>query len=560
MTLSLLLVSDFNLEPLARILTHGEDRPSVRAEAAPFGQVVQTLLDPRGDAEGFAVVWTRAEGVLDAFASTVDGEPTDETRVLGEVDAFAEQLLAFATRRRHVYVASWVAPPGSRGYGPLDWRPGVGVAYLLAKMNQRLAERLAAAPNIHLLDAERWVRAAGPRASTTKLWLATKVAYATPTLMEAAADIKAALLGLAGESRRLVVVDLDDTLWGGILGDVGAEGLTLGGHDVAGEAFIEFQRALKALTRRGVQLAVASKNDETVALDAIDTHPEMLLRRADFAGWRINWSDKAQNIVDLARELNLGLASIVFLDDSPAERARVREALPDVLVPEWPADPSGYLDALRALRCFDSATLTTEDRARTEMYVAERGRRDAQTKVSSLDDWVAQLGIRLTVAPLDDVTLSRAAQLLNKTNQLNLSTRRMSETELLAWSHGPGRELFTVSVEDRFGSSGLTGLIGLELEGSRLRIVDFVLSCRVMGRKIEEALVHLAVERARALGANEVLARHLPTKRNGPCLAFWSSTSFERRDGGELAWNAEAPYPAPKGITIVGPGPAEGAR
>ena len=205
------------------------------------------------------------------------------------------------------------------------------------QINLRLLESLAGAPAIHPLWAEKWIQLAGPTAFNHRLWYLGKIPFSNEVFKVAARDLKAALRGLNGQAKKVVILDLDDTLWGGIVGDAGWEGLILGGHDPAGEALVDFQRELKALTRRGILLAIVSKNEESIAMEAIAKHPEMVLKLSDFAGWRINWKDKAENIIDLMAELNLGLDSAVFIDDNPVESARVREALPKVCVPEWPS-------------------------------------------------------------------------------------------------------------------------------------------------------------------------------------------------------------------------------
>jgi FkbH-like protein len=307
------------------------------------------------------------------------------------------------------------------------------------------------------------------------------------------------------------------------------------------------------LSRRGVALAVVSKNEESVALEAMRRHPEMLIRPEALAAWRINWRDKAENIVALANELNLGLQSIVFIDDHPVERARVRSALPEVLVPEWPADPSRYVLALSALSCFDTAQLTDEDLARTSLYRAERARKAVELESGSMEEWLATLGTEVTFAPLDTASSPRAAQLLNKTNQMNLRTRRLTEAELLAWAREPQHELWVVTVSDRFGSAGLTGILGLRCEPERVVVEDFVLSCRVMGRRVEETLVWAAVERARALGRTQVVAELLPTPKNRPCLELWERSGFTR--GAEptiFVGDATQPLPRPGAITVRG--------
>ncbi|MBI3874569.1 MAG: HAD-IIIC family phosphatase [Verrucomicrobia bacterium] len=369
------------------------------------------------------------------------------------------------------------------------------------------------------------------------------------------ADVKAAIRGLRGMARRLVVLDLDDTLWGGIVGDVGWENVQLGGHDPVGEAFQDFQRALKALTRRGIVLGIVSKNTESVALDAIRQNSEMILRDSDFAGWRINWSDKAQNMADLAAELNLGLQSIVFIDDNPVERARVREALPEVLVPEWPESPLLYVSALQSLRCFDAPAVSREDAARTQSYVSDRQRADLKKQAGSLDEWLKSLGIKVTVEPLSPANLKRATQLLNKTNQFNLATRRLTEPELDAWAKQPSRRAWAFRVADKFGDAGLTGLASLEVRDGVAHVVDFLLSCRVLGRKVEETMIAWLVARAKEFNAAEVRAEYLPTPKNKPVLEFWQRSGFECADGTRFTRRVADGCAQPDCVEVCGPQP-----
>ena len=556
--LRIVTVSDFNLANLNAYLAHDEQEPRVEAVETPFGNVHQLLMDPGAacwaEPADAVLLWTRPQAVVPLFGRVLDGEAVSHDDVLAEVASFAALLARLGDRAPTVLVPSWTMPPGHRGLGMLDLRPGVGVAHLLARMNLALAEALAAVPGFFLLDADRWLRDA-TRPYLPKSWYMGKFAFGNDVFQDAVADVKAALRGLRGQARKLVIVDLDETMWGGIVGEVGWEGLVLGGHDPEGEALVDFQEALKGLTNRGVALGIVSKNEESVALEAIDKHPEMRLRRDDFAGWRINWRDKAANVAELAKEVNLGLQSVVFLDDNPVERARVREALPEVLVPEWPADKTQYRKALLALRCFDLPALSDEDRQRVRMYAQDRRRKDTLTDMQSLDEWLHSLGMQITVAPLDASNLARAAQLLNKTNQMNLATRRMTEKEFAAWAAADGHWVWTFRVADKFGDQGLTGIVSLAREDDRGCIADFLLSCRVMGRRVEEAMIAVAFDRARREGLREVVARFEPTAKNKPCLRWWEESAFAKDDGDAHVFRlpTETDYPVPAHIELRTP-------
>jgi FkbH-like protein len=349
----------------------------------------------------------------------------------------------------------------------------------------------------------------------------------------------------------VIVVDLDDTLWGGIAGEVGWENIRLGGHDAIGEAFVDFQKALKALSEGGVVLAIVSKNDEAVALEVIDKSPEMILRRSDFATWRINWNDKAQNIVDVANELNLDLSSVVYIDDSAAERNRIRSALPAVAVPEWPQDIFLYPSSLMELPFFDKAAITDEDRQRSRMYVVDRERSQTKQRFQSVQDWLESLEMEVSVESLSRSNLARAAQLFNKTNQMNLATRRLSETELLNWAEAAGNDLRVFRVSDKFGDYGLTGIVGLELNGGHALIRDYLLSCRVMGRGVEQLMLAMAIDTARSRGASEIRAEYIPTSKNAPCLSFFKDVSkFDCASDHLFKWPVREDYPLPRHIKV----------
>lgn len=546
------VLADFTTGDLAIRLADPTVGPVMEVVDAPYCQTTQGLLTGApGDASDFALVWTRPEFALPSFDRIVRGLGASARELEDDVDAFVALLQRGATTFRHVFVPLWTLPAHQRGLGLIDGRPG-GLTWALSTVNHRLMSQLAATANVYVLPTQRWLEATAERGqSMAKGWYLGKVPYAAPLFAETALELKAAMRAIAGQARKLLVLDLDDTLWGGIVGDIGWENLQLGGHDGAGEAFVDFQQALQALTRRGVVLALVSKNTESVALQAIDEHPQMVLRRTDFVGWRINWNDKAQNIADLTAELNLGLQSVVFIDDNPVERARVRDALPEVFVPEWPMDPLHYVEQLHALRCFDSPAISSEDAERTALYAAERERGATLARVGSIDDWLATLGLEIVAEPLNAANVVRTAQLLNKTNQMNLATRRLSEGELMAWAADDRRAVWALTVTDKFGSAGLTGIVSVEARDDSCRVVDLVLSCRVMGRRIEHVMLWLAGEWARARGIARVDLQLVPTAKNRPCHELLLASALGRDTAGlNFHWDASHPFPMPSGVAV----------
>jgi FkbH-like protein len=529
------LLSDFNVQNLAVLLQKNSSPAGVRCVQAPYGQTVPLLLDDKAKfwSELFdtLIVWTLPHLALPGFQRVLACEPFSMSDLLVEVDAFCALVGRTPEKVRTIIVPSFVVPGAGRGLGPLDLANNVGVANALMQINLRLAGQLGEDRRVVILDVQRWLLNAGSDAFNPRLWYMSKTPFQNSVFREAANDILAALDGVHGRNKKVLVLDLDDTMWGGIVGDEGWEKLRIGGHDPIGEAFVDFQRGLKRLVNRGVLLAIASKNDESTALEAIRRHPEMVLKIEDFAAWKINWRDKAENITELMSGLNLGLDSAVFLDNSPFERARIKETLPQVFVPDLPTDPMDYPSFLGRLRCFDNPVISQEDRVRTTMYVADRQRVALKTEGRSLQDWLDLLELRVVVEGLNEANQERAAQLFNKTNQMNLSTRRLATSELVEWSGAAGHRVWAFRIADKFGDYGLCGIGSFVHEGTRGRLLDFLLSCRVMGRGVEETMLCVVARHARNLGCEELYAEFVPTPKNQPCKNWFASHPKLRKDG-----------------------------
>jgi FkbH-like protein len=364
----------------------------------------------------------------------------------------------------------------------------------------------------------------------------------SPVFGEQVARVAGALVG---QNRKCLVLDLDHTLWGGGIGDDGLEGIELGQGSAAGEAFVEFQRYAKGLMERGVVLAVCSKNDEANALAPFEQHAEMVLRRGDIACFVANWEDKATNLRRIARELNLGLDALVFVDDNPAERGLVRRELPMVGVPEMPEDPAEYVRVLAGAGYFEGVGVTTEDRERAAQYAANTKReagRAAAESATDLQSYLAGLRMELVWRPFDAAGRGRIVQLINKTNQFNLTTRRVGEAEIERLMGRADVLALQFRLKDLYGDNGMIGVVVAEAASAeKLAVAGFasvgvsagdlyvdtwLMSCRVLGRQVDEAMMNVAVAQAQAQGAQRIFGHYIPTAKNAMVREHYARMGF----------------------------------
>ena len=543
-----ILISDFSINNLSGYLKNDLLDFRLQTIIAPFNQVHQVLLDNSlecwEDKSEYAIIWTQPERVLKGFNSFLNNEPIELEVILDEVEKFATLIIGASDRVSTFFVANWTVDFTLNYKGIINTKPNYGIVDVLAKMNSTLVSVLSKYSKIHVLDSGKWISIAGKGAYSPKLWYLSKTPFHTSVFANASKEITSSIKSLNTIAKKLIVLDLDNTLWGGVVGDIGAENLVLGGHNPAGEAFKDFQLALKSIMNRGVVLAITSKNEESIAMHSIENHPEMVLRKKDFVSWRINWDDKAKNIFEIAQELNLGLDSIVFLDDNSFERERIKHALPQVLVPDFPSDPMMYRHFLLQLDCFNSISSSYEDLIRTELYSIEKERSESKIGFSTIEEWLKSIDIKVNYEGLNEGNFQRVFQLLNKTNQMNLATVRYSESELAEIQSDPMREMFAFSVKDNFGDAGLTGIIGVKQEQNSLLLTDFVLSCRVIGRKVEETMLSVAIDLAVKKGCQSIVANFIETEKNKPCLDFFKMSGFNS-NGNQFTWNCEVDYIRP---------------
>lgn len=331
-----------------------------------------------------------------------------------------------------------------------------------------------------------------------------------------------------GRRKKCIVLDLDNTLWGGVIGDDGIENISLS-HDGEGKAYYDFQRELLRLHGRGILLAISSKNTEEIAIDAIENHEFMLLRKKHFQCLKINWDSKVDNIHQIAEELNIGLDSIVFIDDSPFEREIVMASLKDVSVPELPVDSSEYPMFIRNLTYFDYITLSNEDVSRNDSYQANISRNKLKRKSISLEEFYFSLNMKATISQVSSSQISRIANMTQKTNQFNLRTIRYTESDIKSFSENKEFEVIQMSLEDRFGNYGIIGCAIIKKQISEAFIDTFVLSCRAFGRTAESVLLNYLINTLRKQRIVKLIGEYIPTKKNIPCKDFLEEHGFTKK-------------------------------
>lgn len=483
------------------------------------------------------------------------GDPSlAEQCIQASLDRYQRIAQALTRYTGRAVIAQTLAPEAGDSQLSMDaWLPGAARS-LRNDFNRRLAALAQQTPS-PVFDAAALAELVGASAwDAGRYWYVAKLPFAptcVPLYCERLVRLIAAMLG---RSRRVLVLDLDNTLWGGVIGDDGVEGIELGSGTPRGEAYHAIQRMALQYKERGVILCIASKNTEEIALDAFARHPEMLVSRDDFAMFQINWDDKASNLKALAEALDLGLEAFVFVDDNPVERKQVRDVLPQVAVPELPEDPSAWLPVFQAAGYFEQVGFSAEDRARTAYYQGN-ARRSVQARiVGDPAKFLESLQMTLTIAAFDSVGRARIAQLISKSNQFNLTTRRYSEAEVAAMQTAADLETLQLRLRDLFGDNGMISVVICRKQAAHWDIDTWIMSCRVLGRGVEQAVLNVLAARARAAGAVELRGRYLPTAKNALVKDHYLKLGFAQTAAeadGATSWSLQLADFVPKPVPIA---------
>lgn len=521
-----------------------------------FGQYQQEILDPNSGLARF-----QPEIVIIACDWRALGLPEESADASAAVQAKVaefEALWRVCRERLHAHVIQFAfeIPPHSP-YGRLSATLAGGKARVLREINQAFFDAETKSRGLTIADIDQVAGMAGKRRwHAPALWFVAKQHPAADMLPELARLLAALVRAVVGLTAKCVALDLDGTLWGGVIGEDGMNNLRLGGAN-AGEAFVAFQQYLRELKRRGVLLAVCSKNNEADARLPFESHPEMVLRLEDISAFVANWNPKDQNLREIARKLNIGLDSIVFVDDNPVERRWIKRQVPEVQVVDLPEDPAEYIEAIERQLPFEALAISEEDRQRSETFKANADRDALRTASTTVGEFLAALEMTVELRSFDEANLPRITQLINKTNQFNVTTRRMLENQVAGLIGAPGAYTQAMRLRDRYGDYGLTGALVARAEKDVLRIDVWLLSCRVMGRRIEDVMLAALLRHAREAGFSRVVGEFIPSAKNAPVQDLFPRLGFAplEKPGSEsrfYEWDlARTPEASPSGIAIL---------
>ncbi len=539
----------------------------VAVQSAPFDQVMQNALDPTSEVNGTGVdvvllaVDHRWFGLDGGVAADV------AARLADAVEQITTVVNALRSHGGHTVILQTVPVPPQPLFGSFDARVAGSQRALIQQLNGAI-QTIAADTSSIVADVAALAAQVGADAWFDPVaWNLYKLPFASACNAIYADFIARVLSAVRGRTRKCLVLDLDNTLWGGVVGDDGIDALKLGQGSGEGEAFLAIQKMALSLKERGIILAVASKNDDEVARGPFRNHPDMVIRENDIAVFQANWLDKPSNLEAIAKQLNIGIDALVFLDDNPAERAQVRAALPSVAVPELPGDPAWFPWYLANAGYFEAVSFSKEDRLRAESYAANARRAEVSTKARDLGDYLASLGIEIQFAAFDAVGRPRITQLINKSNQFNLTTRRYTEADIVAYEQNDNVITMQVRLGDRFGDFGMIGvIIGLlsnPESGRTLTIDTWLMSCRVLGRRVEEAMLRELVRLARKVEVQRIVGVYVPSAKNHMVADHYTKlgfTTLEKQDNGTCQFcltvsSYEAPE-LPHKVSYAGAAPA----
>ena len=507
------IISDFNIEPLGKIWENID--PSYKFILPSFGQVYQELLDGKDAKFDSVVVWTLAQNVLPSFQKALNNEEFSLDEVINEALNFANLVVDYSKKCYMLFFCSWHVQDLNYSNSLTEWDINVGSKYILSKLNSLLAEKFAECKSIKFLDTEKWIDKKEDL-SPSLLWYSAKIPYSNNVFKNSARFLANSINSIKGEVKKLIVVDLDNTLWGGICGEVErVEELTLGIDGSAATAYLRLQQTARRLKESGVLLALLSKNKESSVFKVFEEHPSMTLNKNDIAAWQVNWDNKYKNIRKLANELNLSLDAFVLIDDSKNEIDEMTHFCPEVWSIHLDQDTlSNFETIIRKLGFFEKSKITESDKLRTDHFIKEKLRVETRTNSQDYESYLNSLEMVLKTSIGLSVNKSRVEQMAARTNQMNLNNWRISNVEIDTLVYQEQKHLVSFSLIDKFGDLGDIGVLAFTIDEEKTEIELFILSCRAFGRSVEYAMLKFVEDHAKKNKCKKITAIRKPTKKN----------------------------------------------
>lgn len=537
------ILSNFTLKGITEVIKviSNEQGMDIEVYESPYNQYKQEVIDINSiwynynpDLSFIILDFDSYLGDLKfRFYSMSEAQRNDMIKQMCEE---LENLLRISISKQtgKIVISNFVAPIYSP-YGIFDPKIKYSMKDLVYSLNSVIRDLSLTISSLFVLEMDAFVQRFGKSNLTDeKLRYLADMKISPSYIPELGYFLMSFIKPLFGRTRKCLVLDLDNTLWGGILGEDGINDIKLD-EKPPGNSYLEFQKTILELHNRGIILAINSKNNPGDVKEVFENHPNMILKESHFASTFVNWNDKATNLIGIANELNIGVDSMVYFDDDPINRELIKEKIPEVLVVDVPKDPSLYADVLRNLDDFNSFHITEEDLEKGKMYASQKQRKTLEKQFSDLNDFLASLDMEVTVRKGDEFTTPRIAQLTMKTNQFNLTTKRYSEEQIKKMINDQNFIIKTFSVYDKFGDNGLTGLYIIEKENSKKWVVDtFLMSCRVMGRNIENVMISDVLEEAKHAKVEEIVGKYVSTKKNEVTKDLYHKFGFQKINDSEF--------------------------
>ena len=552
------LLSSFTINGLKEILQvkSAERDISCMIYEAPYNQYSQEILNQNSNLYKFLpeitflIIDTRSIfGEIFRFPYSISSSEREKF-VEEKFDEIKNLIDKFVEKTNSKLVITKLNVPSFSPNGIFESKIEYGFHNMVEDFNQKIMKNYLNSENVFVYDFDKFVAKNGEdNVFDYSQFFFGDLKISIEYLPVLGQDLMKYLIGYLGITKKCIVLDLDNTLWGGIVGEDGFNGIKLG-PEPPGNAFMEFQRVLLSLHQRGIILAINSKNNFEDAIKVIKEHPYMVLKEEHFASMRINWKDKVTNMKELVKEINIGLDSLVFIDDDPVNREFVKSVFPEILVVDLSNDPSTHAFKIENIIDFSVLKITDEDRNRGKMYLKQKKINELEESASDLQTFLSQLDLKIFIKDVNEFSLPRVSQLILKTNQFNLTTKRYQELDVEKMIQDPNFIVGCAQVEDKFGDNGITGVFIIKKENEKeWRIDTFLMSCRIMGRDVEKGIMAYIVNKAKENKIEKIKADFLPTQKNKPIENFLPDCEF-KKDGDSWTYTIKSEVKFPEYLSV----------